>query len=325
MSGIILPCVTDHLVLSTIAGAADLLAEDLRAMASVRSVRQTSPHTVECVVDGPLDELAACPLYSTAAVRDLQRSLRSGVLSCLEPPVKFRVGDRDPVRRRAMIADFEQRCGWLNRPGEWDVNLERSADGWVVQYGPLAWPRRFGSLRRLPWSTNLIAAEVLVRLAKIRPHQTVLDPFCGTGTILLAARRREPTVRLLGADHDPHALALAGYNTKPWVPNVVRAEAGSLPVADGSVDRVVANLPFGKQVGSHRSNRGLYPGVLREIDRVLAPAGRVVLLTEDKRLLRRVVERQRGLKVVRERLLRYGGASPTAYVLTRLGRSAESR
>ncbi|MDX2970870.1 hypothetical protein [Kribbella solani] len=38
-----------------------------------------------------------------------------------------------------------------------------------------------------------------------------------------------------------------------------------------------------------------------------------------------VVERERGLKVVRERLLGYNGATPTAYVLTRISKRAKSR
>jgi tRNA (guanine6-N2)-methyltransferase len=95
------------------------------------------------------------------------------------------------------------------------------------------------------------------------------------------------------------------------------AAAEALPLTARSVDRVVANLPFGKQVGSHRDNQRLYPAVLAELDRVLTADGRAVLLTEDKRLLEASVQRRRGLKVVRQRLLKYNGATPTAYVLTR--------
>ncbi|MFI5728504.1 hypothetical protein ACIA49_00165 [Kribbella sp. NPDC051587] len=80
---------------------------------------------------------------------------------------------------------------------------------------------------------------------------------------------------------------------------------------------MIANLPFGKRVGSHRDNQRLYPAALGEIARVLTNDGRAVLMTEDKRLLQDAVAGVRGLKIVRERLLRYGGATPTVYVLTR--------
>lgn len=303
---------TDHLLLRTVDGAADLLVEELRAMPSMHSICQTSADTVACMLDGPLDELATCALYSTVEVCDLEKSLCSGVLSTLERPIRFRVGDRDPVRRRATIAATEQRFGWVNRPADWDVNLEQTG---IVQFGPLSWTRRFGRSERLPWSTNLIVAEVLVRLAKIRPGQRVLDPFCGTGTILRSVRRREPTTRPVGTDHDPHALALAARNSPSSA--LIRSSAAAFPLLSGSVDRVVTNLPFGKQVGSHALNRALYPAVLSELDRVLAPDGRAVLLTEDKRLLGEAIQSQPALKVVRRRLLKYNGAAPTAYVLTR--------
>jgi SAM-dependent methyltransferase len=336
---------TDQLVLRTVDGAADLLVEELRTMSSIHSIRQVSPGLVRCTVDGSLDELAGCALFSTVAVVDPEKSVELGVLALLPRPVRFRVGVEDPARRRTMIGAVEQRFGWVNRPRDWDVNLVPSDDEWLAEVGPLSWTRRFGSLERLPWSTNRIVAEVLVRLAKIRPGDRVLDPFCGTGTILNAVRRREPTTRVLGTDHDPHALHLAVRNIsadanphfeKPptissrgaWLVAsqsgwagatalVARAEAGALPVLASSVERVVSNLPFGKQVGSHHLNRTLYPAVLQELDRILTPDGRAVLLTEDKRVLRSALDRQRSLKLVRERLLRYSGATPTAFVLTR--------
>lgn len=267
--------ITDRLVLRTVDGAADLLTADLRAMPSVHSIRQTSAETVECTLAGTIDELAACPLYSTVELPDPELSSKTGLLSTLDAPID------------------------LTGRG-------------TVQFAPLAWTRRFGRSKRLPWSTNLIVAEVLVRLAKLRPEHRLLDPFCGTGTILRAAQRHEPAVRVLGVDHHRPAR------------NLVQARAEQLPLRAGAVDRVVANLPFGKQVGSHRDNQRLYPAMLGELERVLTRAGRVVLLTEDKRLLRDAVQRS-SFKIVRERFFRYNGATPTAYVLTRVSKNARSR
>ena len=185
----------------------------------------------------------------------------------------------------------------------------------AVEVSSLSWMRRFGRLERLPWSTNPVVAEVLVRLAKVRPGHRVVDPFCGTGTILRAVRRRAPGAHVIGTDHDPRALEIASRNQAH---DLVEAKADALPLKDRSVDRVVTNLPFGKQVGSHELNRTLYPAVLCELDRVLTADGRAVLLTEDKGLLQNAIQRHRALKVVRQRLLKYNGATPTAYVLTRV-------
>ena len=95
-----------------------------------------------------------------------------------------------------------------------------------------------------------------------------------------------------------------------------RGDARRLPLRDDSVDRVVANLPFGKRVGSHQRNKILYPEVLRDIARVLTPRGRAVMLTEDKRLFTQSVQRTRNIRVIKEVTFTTGGAHPSAYVVT---------
>jgi hypothetical protein len=62
------------------------------------------------------------------------------------------------------------------------------------------------------------------------------------------------------------------------------------------------------------------PAALEEIARVLADDGRVVLMTDDKRLFKNAVMHTTGLKIVRERVLRYGGVTPTVFVLSRTRR-----
>lgn len=113
-------------------------------------------------------------------------------------------------------------------------------------------------------------------------------------------------------DHDARAVLSA-------------ADAIPFRHADGTVDRVVSNLPFGKQVGSHAGNTSLYPALVREVARTLHPSGRAVLLTEDKRLLVDTISRTPGVKIIRQRLLRYGGVTPTAYTIVRTRTSKRSQ
>src|SRR5207248_2082536 len=116
-----------------------------------------------------------------------------------------------------------------------------------------------------------LVAAVMVRLAKIQPGQTVLDPFCGAGTLLVLAGEMAAAGRLVGADHLARWLALAAENAalRDLRLALVRSDARQLPVRTGGADRVIANLPFGKRVGTHRVNADLYPAALREIARVL--------------------------------------------------------
>lgn len=143
------------------------------------------------------------------------------------------------------------------------------------------------------------------------------DPCCGTGTLLIGADANATDVLLSGTDHDPTTLGIARTNLRRRRvhADLLEANATPFPAAGGTLDRVVANLPFGKQVGSHQNNQQLYPALLREIVRALTRDGRAVLLTEDKRLLHDTIERTKGLKLVKARILRYHGATPTAWVL----------
>ena len=59
-----------------------------------------------------------------------------------------------------------------------------------------------------------------------------------------------------------------------------------LPIADDEVTRIITNLPSGRKTGSHSDNRRLYPRLLREFRRVLAPGGLMVLMTSESRLMR---------------------------------------
>jgi tRNA (guanine6-N2)-methyltransferase len=315
--------ITDHLTLRTVDGAADLLADELRNLPQVR-VLTTLTASVTCQIHGELQGVYDCPLYSTAAIplvgtpRDkvfldpLHASTTTGVLASLPQPLTFRI-----AAGREFAATVARETGWKNDPRNWTVNLTETGEGWIAEIGPLYWTRRFGRLERLPWSTNPVVAEVVVRLAKIRPEHRVLDPFCGSGTLLLAAHRRAEPKHLIGSDKRSVEIAQRNFASRNLSAELSTAPAEQIQRPDRSVDRVIANLPFGKRVGSHRDNVRLYPAAVAEIARVLTADGRAVLLTEDKRLLKDTVARTRGLKIVKERMLRFNGATPSAFVLVR--------
>jgi SAM-dependent methyltransferase len=94
----------------------------------------------------------------------------------------------------------------------------------------------------------------------------VLEVGCGTGGNLAALERELPRVRALGLDVDPGALALcAGRGLGA---SLVRADGTRLPLADGSVDLILA-----LDVIEHFDDEA---ALLREFRRVLAAGGRLV-------------------------------------------------
>jgi 23S rRNA G2445 N2-methylase RlmL len=147
-------------------------------------------------------------------------------------------------------------------------------------------------LEHRPASLRPTVAAAMVRLAEVKPRHVVLDPMCGAGTILaehLAAldhvRAEKPPPQ--GGDLDAGAVRAAAVNLGRLGPTrLARWDAARLPLADASVDRVVSNPPFGKQLQTPESVKPLYRAVLRECDRVLRPGGKAVLLAADAAALR---------------------------------------
>jgi 23S rRNA G2445 N2-methylase RlmL len=134
-------------------------------------------------------------------------------------------------------------------------------------------------------------AAALVRLAELRPGQVVVDPMCGAGTILAEAlvvlgESRQPST-VCGGDIYGGAVRLATTNLRRLGrPMIFRWNAKQLPFADSSVDRIISNPPFGKQLGRPQEIGSLYKKMVKEYDRVLKSRGRAVLLVSDFPILR---------------------------------------
>ena len=146
-----------------------------------------------------------------------------------------------------------------------------------------------------PISLRPSIAAAMVRLAGAAPGQVVLDPMCGAGTILaeqieLSKQRKAGRIETWGGDLEPNALRAAAANLRKVGPTLLaRWDTRALPLAADSVDRVVSNPPFGKQLSSPDQVGPLYRGLVRECDRVLKSGGKVVLLASDEKALREAV------------------------------------
>ncbi len=135
-------------------------------------------------------------------------------------------------------------------------------------------------------------AAAMVRVARAGPGQVMVDPMCGVGTILaeqLAVAGRSPIgrVEVFGGDIEAAAVRAAASNLRHLgEPLLVRWDARRLPLPGQSVDRVVSNPPFGRQLSRPEEVGPLYQAMVQEYDRALRPGGRAVLLVSDLPALR---------------------------------------
>ena len=119
-------------------------------------------------------------------------------------------------------------------------------------------------------------ARAMVNLSLVQERERILDPFCGTGGILMEAQ-------IIGAEMiagDADEIMVRGCRQNIPHADAVIENATHLPFQDGCVHAVVTDLPYGQSVGIHAATLPrLYMGALNEIHRVLQPGRRAVVVT----------------------------------------------
>jgi len=90
-----------------------------------------------------------------------------------------------------------------------------------------------------------------------------------------------------------------------------------LPLADGSVDVIYSDLPFGNAIGSHDENVALYPALLAEAARVATPGAACLLLTHEVELLQKLLLTDSAWQTERVEKIRLRGLYPRIFSLRR--------
>ena len=143
-------------------------------------------------------------------------------------------------------------------------------------------PERPGALRPT-------IAAAMIELADVRDGHAVLDPMCGTGTLLLECSRRFPGASLFGSDRSAEAVTTAKGRLGAKA-TIRRCELDELHHAPGTFDRILTNLPWGDQTPI----RG--PVYTRGVSKLLdciGDDGAAVVLTSRRDLLEPTLRRLR--------------------------------
>jgi SAM-dependent methyltransferase len=128
--------------------------------------------------------------------------------------------------------------------------------------GAAWWQREYTDGADVEYEEQIIPLVV----EHLRGTRRVLDVGCGEGQV--ARQLAAADVEVIGLD--PSGPQIARAHDRGGGPTYARAAAEQLPVADGTVDAVLACLSF-----EHVTD---LPAAVREIARVLVPGGRLLLL-----------------------------------------------
>jgi len=294
--------------------------EDVFALA----VRARSLHTDR----SGLHELAAATLTS----KHLERAMRAYTACRGGAPRTFRVVARKSGTHTYRRIDAQRAVEGALRtrlPKLHPVADDADAEFWLSVIGRealvglrLSTGRMRGHaypFDSLPASLKPTVARAMVHLSRPRAADIVLDPLCGAGTLLIERALAAEYSALYGGDRDPSAVAVARANARAAgiAIDVQEWDTLALTLPEKSVDVVLTNPPFGKKVELHGDPYAFYGRLVTELQRVLRPGGRLVLITSQADAFRRSVAALPSPFIVRRRVpVLVRGERATIFVAT---------
>lgn len=177
----------------------------------------------------------------------------------------FRADLKNPsIRFRLLLTENKSIFGYII------ASVDRGAfEGRKPQYKPFFYPGVL--MPRI--------ARALVNISK--PGKYLLDPFCGTGGILVEAGLIG--VKVIGGDVQRKLLLGAKINLDYYNVDyfLMHQDASQLSLKDNSIDSVVTDPPYGRSASIKApSLEYLLASSLSEIHRVLKHGGRAVFISE---------------------------------------------
>jgi predicted RNA methylase len=210
-----------------------------------------------------------------AEVRPLTRAMTYRVIARV---LEERTFMRTDLRKAVTDAIAADRPKWrVADPAQVEIWVSEYKAGQIVgglRLSDVTMRQHHGRTVERSGALRPTVAAMMVSLAG-EPTGTLVDPCCGSGTILQeAAAAGWPQVR--GGDIDPEAVATARSNAISA--QVDRWDVRHLDLPDASVSAVVSNLPFGRQFEVEGSMRQWLSEALAEMARVTKAGSQLVLL-----------------------------------------------
>ncbi|MCA9387091.1 methyltransferase [Candidatus Dojkabacteria bacterium] len=178
--------------------------------------------------------------------------------------------------------------------------------------------RRKWKVETSPAGINPSLAYILCMIADVNETDTVLDPFCGAGTIAVTAAKYFKPKKVLASDVKGTAvdmttknMSAAGISKKQMT--IFRSNISQLKLQKNSVTKIITNPPFGVRTGNHEENIKIYRALAKIAGIILKEDGMIVCITQEKNLFRECFESS--FEITQEIQVTQGGLYPSVFVV----------
>lgn len=219
---------------------------------------------------------------------------------------------RDAIRA---VSEGLERFGYEDNPSGYAFEIRLTHDRLAAVFPG---DKRFAYRKQaIPASINPVTAASIMRLCRpyMRNGANVLDPFCGSGTMLIERAMILPAQSLVGVDINPAAIRAACENRRASGQKMALIHGDALQFGASRYNEIVSNMPFGIRVSKHAENERLYAMFTGRLAKLLEEGGYAFLYTLEKKLLRDSVRKMTSLKIIKEVIMESGGLSPSLYII----------
>jgi 23S rRNA G2445 N2-methylase RlmL len=214
---------------------------------------------------------------------------------------------------------------FFNSPSNYDIELRLviEKDNLKVLWKPFTIidSRFLYRVRDIPASINPVVAAGIVRFLKSKIEfsnsSRILDPFCGSATMLIERAFAGDYRELVGVDISKKAIEAAKENiNKSQLEKVVVENKDMRDIEKTDFfDEIISNMPFGIRTGNHTSNEKLYRDFFNLASTILRPKGFLAIFTQEIKLTNQLFrEFIDDFALIERQQIESGGLRPVLFI-----------
>lgn len=271
--------------------------EEIEAVASTNGKSRVVSSVKKCsIVEGAVEDFSQLAFCNRISEIIGQSENLDGLSSIELPAGTFYVRKIDPDECGTTVSESEigatlESKGRINFRNPDYILIAAHIDHWYLGIVRFVRNKKEFGARRAPMrpffspvSLDPKLARFMINISKTKPNDTILDPFCGTGGILIEAGILKRNV--LGNDFSLQMVMGARMNLKYFG---IKGEVMNLPITDlmpeSKIDAIVTDLPYGRSSPLDGNRDDIYLTAMEKFSEFLPSGKRAIVMIHDPKAL----------------------------------------